>query len=90
MLLRYYSAAAAQSLLGTLRRRSGFPIIKCKEALTKHDNDLDAAEEWLQKEAQKEGWARVAKLEERQAKQGLIGLVLDDNRAAMVEVGNCF
>ena len=90
LLLRCYSAAAAKSLLGILRRRSGFPIIKCKEALTKHGNDLEAAEEWLLQEAQREGWAKVAKLEGRQVKQGLVGLLLDDNRAAMVEVRRLF
>ena len=60
--------------------------MKCKEALAKHNNDLDAAEKWLQEQAQKEGWARVAKVQNRQAEQGLIGLAIDDNRAAMVEV----
>ena len=84
------AAAAASSLLGTLRRRSGFPLMKCKEALTKHGDDLEAAEKWLQEEAQREGWAKVAKLQARQAKQGLVGLLLEDNRAAMVEVSsNC-
>lgn len=87
--LRFYSSDVAKSVLGTLRRRSGFPIVKCKEALTKHQNDLDAAEKWLQEQAQKEGWAKVAKMQERQAKQGLIGLILEHNRAAMVEV-SCF
>ena len=86
VLARFYSSAVAKSQLGILRRKSGFPIAKCKEALTSHGNDLDAAEKWLQEQAQKEGWARVAKMEGREAKQGLIGLALDHNRAAMVEV----
>lgn len=87
VLARFYSSAAvAKSQLGILRRRSGFPIVKCKEALTIHHDDIDAAEKWLQEQAQKEGWARIAKMEGRQAKQGLIGLSLDNNRAAMVEV----
>ena len=88
--LRFYSTDVAKSLLGTLRRRSGFPIIKCKEALTKHQNDLEAAETWLQEQAQKEGWAKVAKMQERQAKQGLVGVALDGSRAAMVEVSGLF
>ena len=85
-LLRFYSSDVAKSPLAVLRRRSGFPFIKCKEALTKHDNDLDAAEKWMQEQAQKEGWVRVSKVQERNAEQGLIGLVVEDNRAAMVEV----
>ena len=83
-----YSSTAAKSLLGTLRRESGFPLMKCKEALTKYDNDVEAAEKWLQEEAQREGWAKVAKLQGRQANQGHIGLALEDDRAAMVEVSS--
>lgn len=64
--------------------------MKCKEALVKHNNDLEAAEKWLQEQAQKEGWARVAKVQDRKAEQGLIGLALDDNRAAMVEVSGFY
>ena len=60
--------------------------MKCKEALTKFGSDLEAAETWLQEEAQKEGWTKMAKLQERQAKQGHIGLAVADNKAAMVEV----
>ena len=62
--------------------------MKCKEALTKFGSDLEAAETWLQEEAQKEGWTKMAKLQGRQAKQGHIGLSMDDNRAAMVEVSS--
>lgn len=90
MLLRFYSSDVAKSLLSSLRRRSGFPFMKCKEALAKNNNDLDAAEKWLQEQAQKEGWVRVAKVQDRQAEQGLIGLSLDDNRAAMVEVSSFY
>lgn len=84
--LRFYSAEAAKSLLASLRRRSGFPIIKCKEALTRHNNDLEAAEKWLQDQAQKEGWATVQQLREREAQQGLVAVATDGSRAAMVEV----
>ena len=90
VLVRFYSTAVAKSQLATLRRRSGFPIMKCKEALMKHQDDIEAAEKWLQEQAQKEGWAKVAKMAERQAKQGLIGLALGDDRAAMVEVSCLF
>ena len=86
--LRFYSsqAAASKSLLATLRRKTGFPIGKCKEALTQHDNDLEAAEKWLHARAQEEGWAKAQKLQGRKAQQGLIGVIVRDNQAAMVEV----
>lgn len=84
--LRSYTSEVGKSLLGTLRRRTGFPIIKCKEALVENENDLEAAERWLNEQALKEGWADVARVQHRQAKQGLIGVAVDGNKAAMVEV----
>lgn len=79
-------ASSGKSLLATLRRDTGFPIGKCKEALTRHNNDLKAAEEWLYSRAQEEGWAKAQTLQGRKARQGLIGVLVGENRAAMVEV----
>ena len=59
---------------------------KCKEALVKSTDDLDAAEKWLYSQAQAEGWAKVEKLRDRAAKQGLIGLLIRGSRGAMIEV----
>lgn len=84
--LRFYTSEVGKSLLGALRRRTGFPIIKCKEALVANENDLEAAEKWLNEQALKEGWAEVARVQHRQTKQGLIGVAVDGNKAAMVEV----
>ena len=86
--LRCFSSevASGKSLLATLRKRTGLPIVKCKEALTQHQNDLDEAEKWLSFQAQKEGWAKVESLQGRSAKQGLIGIMVRDYKAAMVEV----
>jgi len=81
-LARFYSSSA----LATLRKKTGFPIIKCKEALASNSNDLEIAEKWLYSRAQEEGWERVEKLRDRTANQGLIGLHIRGNRAAMVEV----
>lgn len=46
------------------------------------------AEQWLKEQAQTMGWAKATKLEGRATAQGLIGLVLQKNIGAMVEV-NC-
>ncbi len=91
---RFYStqqtANKAKSPLAILRKKTGLPIGKCREALTKHDEDLEQAESWLQAEAKREGWAKVEKLKDRSAHQGLIGMLIKrsstDNQAMMVEV----
>jgi elongation factor Ts len=44
------------------------------------------AEAWLHQRAQTEGWSRATKLQSRAASQGLIGIMTQDNSAAMVEV----
>ncbi len=44
------------------------------------------AESWLHEQAKKEGWSKASKLEGRKAKEGLIGVLLGDNAAVMVEV----
>ncbi len=79
-------ASSGKSLLATLRRETGFPIGKCKEALTKHNNDLKAAEDWLHSRAQEEGWDKAQRLQGREVRHGLVGVLLGENRAAMVEV----
>lgn len=86
---RLYSSqtsSVGKSQLIILRKRTGFPIIKCREALTKHNENVGAAESWLYSEAQKEGWTKVEKLKDRMTHQGLIGMLLRGNQAAMVEV----
>ena len=80
------SAAKPQSPLASLRKRTGFSISKCKEALERYENDLPAAEKWLYEIARKEGWARAEQLSGRTTRQGLIGAIVRGNRAAMVEV----
>lgn len=89
-LLRCYgsvaSSSAAKSPLAILRKRTGFPLSKCKEAISANHQDLEAAEKWLYSRAQEEGWAQVEKLQHRSAKQGLIGLLVRENMGAMVEV----
>lgn len=81
-------SSVAKSPLATLRSKTGFPISKCKQALTQHDNDIKAAEKWLFSQAQKEGWVKLEKLQGRAAKQGLIGVIVRGNQATMVEVGS--
>ncbi len=44
------------------------------------------AESWLREEAQREGWSKATKLQGRPMSQGLIGVLVENNMAAMVEV----
>ncbi|XP_033629381.1 elongation factor Ts, mitochondrial-like [Asterias rubens] len=74
--------------LQQLRKKTGFSFANCRKALDKFGNDLKQAEEWLQEQAQKEGWSKATKLKGRTTTQGLIGVMRDGNSATMVEV-NC-
>jgi len=81
-------SATNTSLLATLRKNTGYPIINCKKALEQSENDLQKAEEWLHARAQAEGWAKATKLQDRTTAQGLMGVAFGKNRAAVVEL-NC-
>ncbi|KAM9409816.1 elongation factor Ts, mitochondrial [Pholidichthys leucotaenia] len=80
--------AAEKALLMKLRKSTGYTFINCKKALEKFDNDVTRAEAWLQEQAQKEGWSKASKLEGRRAKEGLVGVIVGEGAAVMVEV-NC-
>ena len=41
----------------------------------------------MREEAQKEGWAKATKLQDRPMSQGLVGLIKDNQSATLVEVG---
>ena len=82
---RLYKSASA-SPLAILRKKTGFPLKKCREALSENGEKLEIAEKWLYQRAQAEGWSKVESLKGRVANQGLVGLLIKDNKAAMVEV----
>ncbi|XP_072539172.1 elongation factor Ts, mitochondrial [Salminus brasiliensis] len=86
--VRYLNSGADKALLLKLRKATGYTFINCKKALEKFSNDISQAETWLHEQAQKEGWSKASKLEGRKAKEGLIGVLRNDNAAVMVEV-NC-
>ena len=78
-----------KSLLAKLRKESGSPFSKCHKALTACNNDYAGALNWLDEMSQKEGWKKVEKVKGRQTFQGLIGAIVHENVAAIVEV-SCF
>ncbi|XP_068140479.1 elongation factor Ts, mitochondrial [Drosophila tropicalis] len=77
-----------KSALAALRKKTGYTFANCKKALELHQNDVDAAEKWLNEEAQTMGWTKATKVADRVTTQGLIGVLIRGNRGAMVEL-NC-
>jgi len=82
------ASAAAKSDLATLRKKTGYSLSICKKALSENDNNLAEAEVWLRGQAQAQGWAKAQKLQGRNTSQGLMGLSIQENKAALVEL-NC-
>lgn len=77
-----------KSGLATLRKKTGYTFANCKKALELHNNDLVKAEKWLREQAQSLGWSKATKLEGRVTRQGLVGVLVQRNIGAIVEV-NC-
>ena len=76
------SITAAQ--VKELRELTGAGMMDCKAALAETNGDMDAAVDWLRKK----GLAAAAKKAGRVAAEGLIGVVAEGNRGAMVEVNS--
>jgi elongation factor Ts len=69
-------------LVKDLRGKTGAGMMDCKKALTETNGDLEAAIDWLRKK----GMATAGNKAGRVASEGLIGLVVNGSRAALVEV----
>lgn len=75
-----------KSLLSKLRKETGFGFAKCMESLQLCNNDYSEAITWLKAEAERQGWEKATKLQGRAAAEGLVGVMVDGNFSAMVEV----
>lgn len=75
--LRAYSTKPAGSvpikLVAELRKLTEVSLSKAREALSASNNDVQAALEWLEKDASVSGAKKAAKLQGRDAREGLIG-----------------
>jgi len=80
--------AGAKSDLAKLRKKTGYSLSICKKALSENGQDLALAEKWLKEQAQAQGWAKAQKLQGRNTSQGLLGIKIKSNIAALVEL-NC-
>ena len=77
-------AVITPGLLKELREASGAGMMDCKKALTECDGDIENAKDWLRKN----GLAAAAKKAGRVAAEGLVGVAIDGNRGALVEVNS--
>jgi elongation factor Ts len=67
-----------------LRERTGAGMMDCKKALAETNGDMEAAIDWLRTK----GLAAAAKKAGRTAAEGLVGVAVQGNRGAVVEVNS--
>lgn len=67
-----------------LREMTGVGMMDCKKALTETNGDIEAAVDWLRTR----GLAQAAKKADRVTAEGLVGVAVDGNRAALVEINS--
>lgn len=75
-------AQITTALVKELREKSGAGMMDCKKALSETDGDVEAAVDWLRKK----GLSAAAKKSGRVAAEGLIGVAVDGNKGAILEV----
>ncbi len=76
--------ALSASIIKELREKSGAGMMDCKKALTETDGNMEKAIDWLRKQ----GLSAVAKKSGRVAAEGLIGVTINNNSGAIVEINS--
>ena len=77
-------AEITASLVKELRDKTGAGMMDAKAALVEMKGDIEAAVDWLRKK----GLAKAAKKSGRVAAEGLIGVVVEKTKGALVEVNS--
>ncbi|HEV7689479.1 MAG TPA: translation elongation factor Ts [Hyphomonadaceae bacterium] len=77
-------AEITAALVKQLRDKTGAGMMDAKKALVETSGDLDAASDWLREK----GILKAAKKADRVAAEGLIGVAMSGNSAALVEVNS--
>jgi elongation factor Ts len=77
-------ANITSALVKELRDKTGVGMMDCKAALTETNGDIEAATDWLRAK----GLSKAAKKADRVAAEGLVGIAVDGNKAALVEVNS--
>jgi len=72
------------SMVKELREKSGAGMMDCKNALKENAGDLEASMDWLRTK----GITKAEKKSGRVAAEGLVGILSDGNKAAVVEVNS--
>ena len=72
------------SLVKELREKSGAGMLDCKKALEATNGNIDEAIDWLREQ----GISKAAKKADRIAAEGLASIMIDGNKAAIVEVNS--
>ncbi|MFL6742032.1 MAG: translation elongation factor Ts, partial [Sphingomicrobium sp.] len=67
-----------------LRERTGAGMMDCKKALAETNGEMEAAIDWLRAK----GLAAAAKKAGRTAAEGLVGVAVEGNRGAVVEINS--
>src|SRR3954452_19525930 len=67
-----------------LRERHGAGMMDCKKALAENSGEMEAAIDWLRAK----GLSAAAKKAGRTASEGLVGVTVEGNRGALVEVNS--
>jgi elongation factor Ts len=67
-----------------LRDATGAGMMDCKKALTENEGDFDASVDWLRAK----GIAKAAKKGDRVAAEGMVAIVSEGNKGAIVEVNS--
>jgi len=77
-------AAVTAGMVKELREMTGAGMMDCKKALANTDGDMDKAIEYLREN----GMAKAAKKAGRIAAEGIVKVLVDGNKAAIVEVNS--
>src|SRR5579885_159435 len=77
-------AEITAALVKTLREKTGAGMMDCKRALAETSGEMEAAVDWLRAK----GLAAAAKKAGRTAAEGLVGVAVEGNRGAVVEINS--
>ena len=72
------------SLVKELREKTGAGMMDCKKALEANDGNIEASIDWLREK----GISKAAKKADRIAAEGIASILIDKNKAAIVEVNS--
>ena len=72
------------SLVKELREKTGAGMLDCKKALEANNGDINSSIDWLREK----GISKAAKKADRIAAEGISSILIDSNKAAIVEVNS--